>query len=68
MNFGDQIWCVLSVEISFETFTLVWFHVNEKENNLPKIQNLKFLQNSLNKFGIPKEDQFLWEFDLDFWE
>ncbi len=33
MNFGEQMWCVLSEEMSFETFTpiLVLSHVNEND-------------------------------------
>ncbi len=31
MNFGEQIWCVLSEEMSFKTFTPVWPHANENE-------------------------------------
>ncbi len=31
MNFGEQIWCVLSEEMSFETFTPIWSHINEKK-------------------------------------
>ncbi len=50
MNFREQIWCVLSEEMSFEAFTPIWSHVNENEKKLPKIQNLKF-HNSLNNFG-----------------
>ena len=40
MNFAEQIWCVLSEEMSFETFTPIWSHVNEKETKMAKI--LKF--------------------------
>ncbi len=50
MNFGEQIWCVLSEEMSFETFTPIWSHVRENEKKLAKIQNLKF-HNSLKNFG-----------------
>ncbi len=50
MNFREQIWCVVSEEMSFETFTPIWFHVNGNEKKLAKIQNLKF-QNSLSNFG-----------------
>ncbi len=46
MNFGEQIWCALSEEMSFETFTTIWSHVSEKEKYLAKIQNFKF-HNSL---------------------
>ncbi len=50
MHFREQIWCVVSEEMSFETFTPLWSHVNENEKKLAKIQNLKF-HNSLNNFG-----------------
>ncbi len=35
MNIGEQIWCVLSEEMSFETFTPIGSCVkeNEKKNN-----------------------------------
>ncbi len=50
MNFREQIWCVVSEEMSFETFTPIWSHVNKNEKKLAKIQNLKF-HNSLSNFG-----------------
>ncbi len=31
MNFAEQIWCVLSEEMSFETFTPIWSPVNKNE-------------------------------------
>ena len=31
-NFGEQIGCVLSEGMSFETFTSIWSHVSENEN------------------------------------
>ncbi len=31
MNFMEQIWCVGSEEMSFETFTPIWSHVDENE-------------------------------------
>ncbi len=49
MNFGEQIWCALSEEMSFETFIPIWSNVNENEKHLAKIQKLKFLI-YLNKF------------------
>ena len=48
MNFGQQIRCILSEEMSFETFTPIWSHVNGKK--MAKIQNLK-CHYSLNNFG-----------------
>ncbi len=49
--YWEWIWCVLSEEMAFETFTPIWFHVNKKrKEQLAKIQNLKF-HNSLNNFG-----------------
>ena len=50
MNFREQIWCVVSEEMSFETFIPMWSNVNENEKKLAKIQNLKF-HSSLNNFG-----------------
>ncbi len=50
MNFREQIWCVVSEEMSSETFTPIWSHANENEEKLAKIQNLKFRQ-SLYNFG-----------------
>ncbi len=52
MNFWEQIWCVLSDEMSFETFTPIWSHVSEnlKKKRIGKNQNFKF-PNSLNNFG-----------------
>ncbi len=49
MNFREQIWCVVSEEMSFETFNPIWSHVNENEKKLAKIQNLKF-HNSLSNY------------------
>ncbi len=40
MNFREQIWCVVSEEMSFETFTPIWSHVNENEKKIGK--NPKF--------------------------
>ncbi len=31
MNFGEQIWCILSEDMSYGTFTPVWARVNENE-------------------------------------
>ncbi len=54
MNFREQIWCDVSEEMSFETVTPIWPHVNEnekkKKKKMAKIQTLKF-QNSLSNFG-----------------
>ena len=47
MNFGEQIWCVLSKEMPFETFTS-YGPMLTKTNK--KCQNLKF-HNSLKNFG-----------------
>ncbi len=49
MDFREQIWCVVSDEMSFENFTPICSHVNENEEKLSKIQNLKF-HNSLSNF------------------
>ncbi len=37
MNSREQIWCVVSEEISFETFTPIWSHVNENETPPPPL-------------------------------
>ncbi len=51
MNFGEQIWYILSDEMSFEAFTPIWSDVSEKEKKkMSKIQNFKF-HNSLKNFG-----------------
>ena len=68
MNLGKQIWCVLSEEMSFETFTSIWSHVSENEKKMATIQNLKF-HNSLNDFGRPSPGVgmiFLSESDIYF--
>ncbi len=44
MIFWEQICCALSDKMSFEVFSPIWSHVNENENNLAKIQILKFCQ------------------------
>ena len=31
MNFGEQIWCDLSEEMLFETFTPTWSHVSKRK-------------------------------------
>ena len=36
MNFREQIWCVVSEEMSFETITPLWSHVNESEKKWQK--------------------------------
>ena len=36
MNLREQIWCVVSVEMSFETFIPIWSHVNENEKKNDK--------------------------------
>ena len=41
MNLGEQIWCVLSEEISFVTFAPIWSHVNETEKKETKWQKSK---------------------------
>ncbi len=51
MNLWEQIWCVLSEEMSFETFTPIWSHVNRNEKKNGK--------NS--KFQISQFFQQLWE-------
>ncbi len=40
MDFGEQIWGVLSEQMSFEIFTPLWSHVNENEKmaNIQKFQ------------------------------
>ncbi len=47
MNFGDQIWCDLSEEMSFETFAPIWSHVSENEKYLSKIQISQFFVETL---------------------
>ncbi len=41
MNFWEQIWCVLSEEMSFVTFTRIWPHVNENEKKKSKKLKIK---------------------------
>ena len=36
MNFREQIWCVISEEMAFETFTPIWYHISENEKNWQK--------------------------------
>ena len=40
MNFEEKIWCVLSEEMSFETFFPIWSLVNE--NEIKNFPNQKF--------------------------
>ena len=40
MNSGEHIWCVISDEMSFETFIQIWSHVNENETT-KKMQKSK---------------------------
>ena len=61
-EFGEQIWCILSKEISFENSTPIWSHANENGKNMAKVQNLKF-HNSLNNTG---RDSL--EVCMTFWE
>ena len=49
MNFGEQIWCVLS-EMLFETFTSIWSHVSESKKQIGKNP----------KFEIPQFFEQLW--------
>ena len=66
MNLGEQIWCVLSEETSFETFTPIWSHVNENETKIAK--NSKFhysfktlaetLPRSMHVFGSESDVYF----------
>ena len=39
INLEEQIWCVLSEEMSFKTFTPIWSYVNEKKWQKSKIWN-----------------------------
>ncbi len=48
MNSGEQIWCVL-LKMSFETFTPMWSHVNEKGKN-----------GKSPKFDISQFSEWLW--------
>ncbi len=41
MNFGEQIWCGLSEEMSFEIFTPIWSYVDENEKKIVKHQKFK---------------------------
>ncbi len=51
INFVEQICCVLSEDMSFETFTPIWSHEKmKKKKKIAKILNLKF-PNSLDNFG-----------------
>ncbi len=36
MNLGEQMWCVLSEEMSFKTFTPILCHVNEDKTRCLK--------------------------------
>ncbi len=45
MNFGEEIWCVLSEEMSFVTFTPIWSRVNENEKNWQKSKISQFFNN-----------------------
>ncbi len=46
MNFREQIWCVVSEEMSFETFTPIWSYVNENEKigKNPKFEISQFFE------------------------
>ncbi len=47
MNFGEQIWCILSEEMSFKTFTPIWSHVSEMKKKIgknPKFQISQFFE------------------------
>ena len=37
MNFGDIIWCIISEEVVFETFT-IWSDVNENGKKLAEFK------------------------------
>ncbi len=43
MNFGEQIGCILWEEMSFETLTPIWSHVNEKKKS-PKFKISQFFE------------------------
>ena len=43
MNFVMQIWCVLSEEMSFETFTPIWSNVQNIGKN-PKFEIPQFFE------------------------
>ena len=60
MNFGEQI---LSGKMSFETFTSICSHFNEKEKKMSEIQNLKF-HSSLSNFVVETLPRGM----HDFWE
>ncbi len=42
MNFREQVCCIVSEEMLFESFTPTWYHVNETEKQMAKLQYLKF--------------------------
>ena len=49
MNFREQIWCAVSEEMLFETFTPLWSHVKKNNNKKkigknPKLENLQFFE------------------------
>ncbi len=47
MKFWEQICCVVSEEMSFETITSIWSHVNENEKKIgknPKFQISQFFE------------------------
>ena len=50
MEFSEQIWCILSEEMSFETLPPYGPMLTKTKKKLAKIQNLKF-HNSLNNIG-----------------
>ncbi len=47
MNFAEQIWCVLSEEMSFESvipICMTWSHVNEKKGKNPKSEISQYVE------------------------
>ena len=49
MNFGEQIWCVLSEEMSFQIFSPIWFHVNENKKKNCKKSNIQNFEKQTNE-------------------
>ena len=43
MNFGEEICCALSENMSFEVLSPIWSHVNEKEKKNHKNKKMLIL-------------------------
>ena len=53
MNFSEQNRCVVSGEMSYESFTPIWSHINENEKHPSKTASRieSEIPTSLNNFG-----------------